>query len=413
MMNGKIFFLCAAFFLSHLALPARAGDSPTVVPAPAGASIWGFDRSFGVNGFVYFQPTKLVDGSFEYPHFRAFLLPDGKTLVDLEYHFDYGGKAVDEESLALRFESHGELEKEVGFSGRWIAGIQPDGRMIIADFDFTGQRLVLGRYNEDFSLDPEFHFAEEADLGNTFLGAVQSNGKIIFAGGMQNDTVYRLNSDGSLDGTLSTDIGPFNHIEEIVSHTNSSFLIEEWETVPLHCSARVYSEGGAYIGFLYQTYSGTPGNFCSFVDFTPYPDGGFVWSHYREDLYKSKADAALDAGFGDAGKVSVDPGAGNEVVTAHYHPVVQPDGKILVSGLLENSSGTWPFIARYNPDGQLDNTFGSSGRFILYVPMDERPDLLLQEDGKILLAGPSGENFILVRLQENPVNNWLYLPLVR
>jgi uncharacterized damage-inducible protein DinB len=76
------------------------------------------------------------------------------------------------------------------------------------------------------------------------------------------------------------------------------------------------------------------------------------------------------------------------------HPTVQTDGRILVAGLLENSSGTWPFILRYNPDGSLDGTFGSSGRFI-----QRRTDKL----------NPSPERTLLEFIRYNNWANWQVL----
>jgi uncharacterized delta-60 repeat protein len=92
----------------------------------------------------------------------------------------------------------------------------------------------------------------------------------------------------------------------------------------------------------------------------------------------------LDLTFGTGGKVTTDFSKKSEAAVA---VLVQPDGKIVAGG----SSG--PFgvdfaLARYNPDGTLDTSFGSGGRvttnlggacFLLA--------LALQADGKIVAAG--------------------------
>jgi hypothetical protein len=237
---------------------------------------------------VRYQPYERDYGTFWYPHFRSFLLPDGRILVNLDYEFYPGDKTIDEDTLALLFDPAGKLERKTSFSSRSVIGIQPDGKMIVADF--YDQPASLKRYNDDFSVDPAF--SAEVGLGNGFLGAVQPDGKILFTNGLENVTIHRLNSDGSVDAPFPADIGPFYQIEEIVSHTNGSFLIEaeELETNSPSCFARVYSHEGQWIGSLYQSSYESPGNFCSFVDFAPHPEGGFIWSHYKNNLYKSKAD---------------------------------------------------------------------------------------------------------------------------
>ena len=54
--------------------------------------------------------------------------------------------------------------------------------------------------------------------------------------------------------------------------------------------------------------------------------------------------------------------------------VVQPDGKIIVVGMANGGflpSDDWA-VARYNPDGSLDTTFGQGG-FFRYEMLDDRP----------------------------------------
>jgi len=69
-------------------------------------------------------------------------------------------------------------------------------------------------------------------------------------------------------------------------------------------------------------------------------------------LYAGSGD--LDATFGSAGKVTTDFSSGEDAVRA---VVLQPDGKIVVAG---RSSGDFG-VARYNTNGTLDTTFGSGG----------------------------------------------------
>ena len=64
--------------------------------------------------------------------------------------------------------------------------------------------------------------------------------------------------------------------------------------------------------------------------------------------------------------------------------VIQNDGKIILGGFTNNSIDDDFALVRFNSDGSLDNTFGTSGIVITQIgSSDERiHSLLLQDDGK-------------------------------
>jgi len=62
----------------------------------------------------------------------------------------------------------------------------------------------------------------------------------------------------------------------------------------------------------------------------------------------------LDPTFGTGGKVTTDFGGGTDQAFA---VALQPDGKIVAAGQANNDFA----LARYNPDGSLDNSFGTAG----------------------------------------------------
>ncbi|WP_276135255.1 T9SS type A sorting domain-containing protein [Polluticoccus soli] len=101
----------------------------------------------------------------------------------------------------------------------------------------------------------------------------------------------------------------------------------------------------------------------------------------------------LDASFGTGGKV--EGNFGQYYYSKAYATAIQPDGKILVAGELQYAgppAATWDFlVARYNPDGTLDNTFSGDGwaKFDCNSGKDIVYAMKLQPDGKILLAGTS------------------------
>jgi uncharacterized delta-60 repeat protein len=84
--------------------------------------------------------------------------------------------------------------------------------------------------------------------------------------------------------------------------------------------------------------------------------------------------------------------------------VVQPDGKIIVAGYSDFSSVNVDFsVARFNPDGSVDNSFDFDGKqSTSFTPgRDYGYAMALQADGKVVVAGYFGsdyhENFGVVR----------------
>jgi uncharacterized delta-60 repeat protein len=70
--------------------------------------------------------------------------------------------------------------------------------------------------------------------------------------------------------------------------------------------------------------------------------------------------------------------------------VLQPDGKIIVAGwTVKEGSGVSLAVARYNPDGSLDTTFGDGSGKVL-TPLDYfaagGTDVAIQPDGRILVV---------------------------
>lgn len=105
----------------------------------------------------------------------------------------------------------------------------------------------------------------------------------------------------------------------------------------------------------------------------------------------------LDTSFGSSGKVTTQFGAYEDWVTAL---LLQPDRRIVAVGYALQGNQNNAALARYNPDGSLDTTFGSAGKVT-------RPGSALgatrQRDGKILVAGSLGYDFFVARYDANGV----------
>jgi uncharacterized delta-60 repeat protein len=121
------------------------------------------------------------------------------------------------------------------------------------------------------------------------------------------------------------------------------------------------------------------------------PSGGWELARYNPD-------GTLDSSFGNGGLVNTP-----QIKSYSVAVVVQPDGKIVASGVDSYSAIG---VARYNPDGSLDSTFGTGGivttqigtRFRLF---GNAGGMSLQPNGDILVAGSSYNgskwNFALAR----------------
>src|SRR5438034_7710444 len=70
----------------------------------------------------------------------------------------------------------------------------------------------------------------------------------------------------------------------------------------------------------------------------------------------------LDLSFGGDGRVTTDIGMLVESIETARSVAIQPDGKIVATGSTgEGGSGFGDFVlARYNPDGSLDTSFGGA-----------------------------------------------------
>ncbi len=102
--------------------------------------------------------------------------------------------------------------------------------------------------------------------------------------------------------------------------------------------------------------------------------------------------AGLDPTFGAAGKVTVDLASTETLPTRDvaYAVAVQDDGRIVIAG---ESKGPFAVI-RLTSTGLLDPMFGSAGKTLLFgpslpgiEPSDGARDVVIQPDGKIIVGG--------------------------
>jgi uncharacterized delta-60 repeat protein len=106
------------------------------------------------------------------------------------------------------------------------------------------------------------------------------------------------------------------------------------------------------------------------------------------------AGGMLDTSFGSNGIVVTDLGSPSDT---GLNLVLQTDGKIVVAGTAQldssNPNNRTTILARYNPDGTLDTTFGIKGKVATAVG----GPVALQTDGKLIVGGATTGGIGLAR----------------
>jgi uncharacterized delta-60 repeat protein len=114
------------------------------------------------------------------------------------------------------------------------------------------------------------------------------------------------------------------------------------------------------------------------------------------------ANGTLDTTFGTGGRVVTDFGSGSTSVDDARSIVVDSAGRIYVVGFANRGSGNDFAIARYNSNGSLDSTYGTSGKVVTnFSTNDQAMTAALQSDGKLVVGGMAVGDFALARYNTN------------
>ncbi|MEP0347863.1 Ig-like domain-containing protein [Rhodopirellula bahusiensis] len=123
-------------------------------------------------------------------------------------------------------------------------------------------------------------------------------------------------------------------------------------------------------------------------------------------IQRFNADGSSDTSFGTGGVVFPTVASG----VASFDPTepfpksieVAPDGKFYIGGVLANGAET-PFLARFNPDGSLDSSFGVGGiADLTSVGLVSIEGMDLTDDGKLLVALSSNNSSLFRAMRINP-----------
>jgi uncharacterized delta-60 repeat protein len=381
---------------------------------PALAAAGDLDTSFGDDGKATTNFTKWLDSA------RAIVVQQDGRIVAA----GRAGSASRWFALA-RYGSDGTLDPTFGGDGKVITNltdgtdqangvaIQSNGKIVAVGG--AGSRFGLARYRPDGSLDPVFggdgtvttDFPKGGEVALDV--ALQTDGKIVVAGVARDDrfAVARYKANGTLDATFGGDgrvTTTFAGSDLALGHgvaLQGSKVVVVGEVVGKFAVARYRANGRldpAFSGDGRQTTDFTQG-FDSAQDVAIQPDGKIVaagTTGERSDpafaLARYKGDGALDPTFSNNGKVTTQFPFGEDLV----HGVeIQEDGKIVAAGATGEGGPFSRFaVARYLEDGTLDGTFGGNGK--VTTPFVEGYDftiahgVAIQPDGNIVAAGSVG-----------------------
>jgi uncharacterized delta-60 repeat protein len=138
------------------------------------------------------------------------------------------------------------------------------------------------------------------------------------------------------------------------------------------------------------------GNWDEAADLALQPDGKIVVAaqavvagKFSFAVVRLEAGGGLDDSFGVGGVATVAFTAQPDIPQA---VTLQSDGKILVAGRSSNRVNADFAIARFDPGGRLDPSFGTGGKVTVdfFGADDGAEAVALQGDGKIVLGGFAG-----------------------
>ena len=308
------------------------------------------DTTFGIRG----KARAYVDNG---AGFGAGLQTDGKIVVVGEAVV--GGYTV--QGLA-RFLPSGRLDRTFGNQGTvansaglpaFRALIQPDGKIVTIGSD------LLARYNSDGTLDSRFGnggIVKDPVPGEGQGGALDLRGRILVAGWTDVSPVEFVVARYTRRGTLDSTFGSGGIVETAIGES------AEAHAITIQPDNKIVAVG---------------------------QQGNSTGSRYDFGAVRYLSNGSLDPTFGTGGIVTTDVPGGNGTAEA---AALQGDGKIVVVGSLAHFPASEPTVARFLPDGELDQTFGTNGLVITTVGEVEDPEagahaVVLQTDGKIVAAG--------------------------
>lgn len=311
--------------------------------------------------------------------------PNGKIVV-VGYAYNQRDNGHDYDFALARYTAEGLLDPTFNGSGKIMnpigsytavgqsVALQADGKIIVTGYTGISSNydFAIARYTDTGAIDASFGVNGKVitPIGSSYAGyansvTIQTDGKIIVAGyclGVSNFdfALARYTANGVLDTSFG---------DNGVVITSMGALEDKGNSVVLQPDGKIIVTGYSYNNATYQKR-----NYFALARYT--------------------TAGVLDSSFGDNGKVLTPIGLFNAEASS---AVLQPDGKIVVAGYSSNGNYNDFALARYTVNGAFDTTFNDVGYVTTAIGTSNSGAnaLLLQPDGKIILAGygHNGSNY--------------------
>ncbi len=232
----------------------------------------------------------------------------------------------------------------------WAIAVQPDEKVLIGGRFTTYNGIArdgIARLNNDGSLDTSFDPGEGVTgsaYGLVNAIVIQPDGKILIGGtftyydGVAINSFARLNSNGTIDQTFDPGDGVgFTSVTSIALQTDGKILLggsfATYDGAPSLRVARVNSDGssdGTFTSelpvdsYIFYVHAQQDGKILIGGQFETY--GGVA----RKNIARLQPNGALDLSF--------DPGSGADGSVANM--ILQPDGRLLIGGGFTSYNGT-------------------------------------------------------------------------
>ena len=308
------------------------------------------------------------------------LRPDGSILVGKNLTMLGAG---DGEAWVKRYDASGNLVETVGhvppLTGPGDTSLlrdllEDEGHLYGAgstyDISTIDLKAFLARFLPGSGTDYDPGFAGGAGLGrpnlpvterstSSFSALALQGGKLLAAGRTQQTLLL---SRFEADGTLDTSFGEGGSVTPEVPSVSTGpggqpVPVTSWANdVATTAGNRIVAAGGTNQGATWKA-SKSLGVYC---EECPQPL-----------LARFDADGALDHSFGSDGLLRLRRPDGGTFVGEIEQVKVLADGKLLIEGWVPGAGSgpsQAPFVARLNPDGSYDASFGSGGLALLDFP---------------------------------------------
>ena len=281
-------------------------------------------------------------------------------------------------------------------------------------FAFFLSRTVLASFGLDSTFGTNGNVV--TSFGNEAIAqsiALQSDGKSVVVGYANNGSydnwaTVRYNTDGSLDtsfgvnGKVVQDFGYPNRINAVALQQDGKIVVAGTHggVATLWTVGRYNPNGSIDTTFGTNGLAAYPsiplnGGFLNLLGMTIQPDGKIVTVGYNGaatlngsdiTVVRHNPDGTLDNTFGTNGVTRVRyDGSINDL----SHDVkIQSDGKIVVFGDYAYGGNNQPFLTRFNTDGTLDTSFGTNGYVVETLGVfGGAGHMAIQSNDKIVITG--------------------------